>query len=156
MALPRQYIRHPAFFPVEVQTTADRRDEKPRMMDISYGGLAFYSTACYAENQVITIRIPAPFMELVTECIVKWCRLQSGPEFLVGVEFLNRSNEHQVRMVEQICHIEKYRQDIYEMEGRELDQMEAAEEWIEKYAHTFHLPDNFWERLRADGIMLDE
>jgi hypothetical protein len=125
------------------------------MMDISYGGLAFFSDACFEEDQLITIRIPAPFMELETVCVVKWCRSQPNGDTLVGVEFLNSHNEHQVRMVEQICHIEKYRQDVYAMEGRELDQMEAAVEWIDRYAETFHLSEDFEEKLRRDGIELD-
>ena len=42
-----------------------------------------------------------------------------------------------LRMVEQICHIEHYRNELLQTEGREISSEVAAKEWIEKYAHTF-------------------
>jgi hypothetical protein len=42
-------------------------------------------------------------------------------------------------MVEQICHIEAYRRNILQTEGRVLDGRSAALEWIDKYAADFPL-----------------
>ena len=41
------------------------------------------------------------------------------------------------RMVEQICHIEDYRQSVCRVEGRRLSAEEAAVEWIAQYAAQF-------------------
>ena len=40
-------------------------------------------------------------------------------------------------MIEQICHIENYRQLIKKEQGIELSSEQAAKQWIQKYAHTF-------------------
>jgi hypothetical protein len=40
-------------------------------------------------------------------------------------------------MVEQICHIEDYRQSVCRVEGRQLSAEEAAVEWIAQYAAQF-------------------
>ena len=41
------------------------------------------------------------------------------------------------RMVEQVQHIERYRQEVLRVEGRLLDDDSAALEWITRYAATF-------------------
>ena len=42
-----------------------------------------------------------------------------------------------MRMVEQVCHIEHWKKEIREKEGRELTGEQAAMEWIKKYAKDF-------------------
>ncbi|WP_366522124.1 hypothetical protein [Candidatus Accumulibacter sp. ACC003] len=41
------------------------------------------------------------------------------------------------RMVEQVQHIEHYRQEVLRVEGRELDGDSAALEWITRFAAHF-------------------
>jgi hypothetical protein len=43
-------------------------------------------------------------------------------------------------MIEQICHIESYRRDVAQQEGRQLTTEEAAVEWISRYASSFPNP----------------
>ena len=43
-------------------------------------------------------------------------------------------------MVEQICHVEHYRRQVRQIEGRQLDGEEAAQEWVSKYAADFANP----------------
>jgi hypothetical protein len=40
-------------------------------------------------------------------------------------------------MVEQVCHIEHYRNEVLALEGRRLSTKQAAEEWIKKYSASF-------------------
>jgi hypothetical protein len=54
-----------------------------------------------------------------------------------GVEFLSRDDAFMAHMVEQVCLIENYRQDILRTEGRLLSPEDAAKEWISKYAARF-------------------
>ena len=56
---------------------------------------------------------------------------------VVAVGFLDRADAYRARMVEQICHIEQYRRDVWQREGRRLTAEEAAREWIERYAAAF-------------------
>jgi hypothetical protein len=67
---------------------------------------------------------------------VAWCR-PDGDAFLVGVEFLDSDDAFQSRMVQQVCSIENYKQDVAAKEGRVLSSQEAAAEWISKFAGRF-------------------
>lgn len=40
-------------------------------------------------------------------------------------------------MVEQVCYIENYRQEVLRKEGRQLDGEAAAREWIDRFAASF-------------------
>ena len=53
------------------------------------------------------------------------------------VRFPSRDDAYRARIVEQICHIEAYRSEVREQEGRKLRMDRAAEEWIEKNAAHF-------------------
>ncbi|MEQ8937648.1 MAG: PilZ domain-containing protein, partial [Gammaproteobacteria bacterium] len=54
------------------------------------------------------------------------------------IEFLtSKQKMFLLRMVEQLCHIEHYRNEIARVEGRELSSEQAAQEWISKYAESF-------------------
>ena len=55
----------------------------------------------------------------------------------MGVSFVDPDDAFRTRMVEQICHIEHYKKEILEKEGRELTGEEAALEWIKRYAGRF-------------------
>ena len=55
----------------------------------------------------------------------------------VRLEFISKDTLFVARMVEQVCHIEQYKQDIAAKEGRILSGEEAAREWIERYAASF-------------------
>jgi hypothetical protein len=42
-----------------------------------------------------------------------------------------------MRMVEQVCHIEQYKKELFEDEGRALTGEQAAMEWIKRFAEGF-------------------
>jgi len=42
-----------------------------------------------------------------------------------------------MRMMEQLCHIENYRQQVLDTEGRALNPEQAASEWIDHHAAAF-------------------
>ena len=65
-----------------------------------------------------------------------WCRA-SEQGYDIGIAFLDREALFQLRMIEQICHIEQYKQEVLKSEGRRLDGSQAAMEWIEKHATDF-------------------
>jgi hypothetical protein len=103
---------------------------------IGVGGLAFRSGETVAPGTLLRVRIPYVTPEFETDARVVWCRATEGSVEL-GVEFLNSEDAFRARMVEQVCHIETYRRDVGDTEGRQLSAEEAATEWIGKYAATF-------------------
>jgi hypothetical protein len=103
---------------------------------IGVGGLAFRCGQMAEPGTFLRVRIPYVTPEFETDARVVWCRNHEG-SIELGVEFLNCEDAFRARMVEQVCHIETYRRDVGDTEGRLLSAEEAAREWIGKYAATF-------------------
>jgi hypothetical protein len=61
-----------------------------------------------------------------------------SPPTTTIISFNTEQNSFTARMVEQICQIEHYRQEVEQLEGRILDSEEAAEEWLQRYAEDFN------------------
>jgi hypothetical protein len=72
---------------------------------------------------------------------VAWCR-ETEHGYELGVEFLDQDDAFRARMVEQICHIETYREQVQQTEHRELSPEQAAHEWISKFAEAFPDPES--------------
>ena len=135
-ANPRRFIRHTADVPIEVRTVPGTPAVVQHGTNVSEGGLAFVSDACLDPEKTIEVRIPDVDPPFEAHARVVWCRPE-GTRYLVGVQFMDASDAFRARMVEQVCTIEKYRRDVREQEGRELDAQEAAAEWIRRYAGRF-------------------
>ncbi len=133
---PRRFIRHTADVPIEVRAVPGHAAVVQQGTNISEGGLAFVSDACLDPEHTIELRIPEVEPPFEAHARVVWCRPE-GDHYLVGVQFLDATDAFRARMVEQVCTIEKYRKDVREQEGRELDPQEAATEWIQKFAGRF-------------------
>lgn len=132
----RLFMRHPSDIPIEVSF-----DEKPATAySIGSGGLAFRTGTEFEPGTLVRIRIPYVSPAFDTEARVVWCRPRAG-SFELGVEFLSLNDAFRARMVEQLCHIENYRQYVKRSEGRTLSTQEAAAEWIAKYAASFPDPE---------------
>lgn len=134
----RQYIRHPSDIPIEVQLDEVAVDEKDYLTDISFGGLSFKAKTRVSPGSFIKIRIPLVNPKFEVQAKVAWCRRsREGELFNVGVVFMHSDEAYETRMVEQVCHIEHYKREILEKEGREISSEEAALEWINRYASKF-------------------
>ena len=131
----REYIRHTADVPIEVRTV-EGGAAAATGRNVSHGGLAFVSALCPAEGATIEIAIPDVDPPFQAHARVAWCRPEEDA-FLVGVQFLDATDAFRSRMVEQVCTIERYREQVLEREGRELSTHEAASEWITRYAGRF-------------------
>ena len=140
----RHFIRHPFSIPITYHIDTEkhplheerRESHQEDLKDISRGGLSFQTRDYVEEGSEITIVIPVwdpPFEAVGT---VKWCKEQDN-NFAVGVQFDNATIDFSLRMVEQICYVEEYRQKVLANEGRRLSSNEAAREWIEKYSEDF-------------------
>ena len=136
----RRFIRHPTDIPIEVELADVVSSRSEYLKDISEGGLCFKSAFPLEKGTLINIRIPLvhPVFE-ATGCVA-WCR-HAYDHYDVGVEFTESRAVFRVRMVEQVCHIEHYKREVLEREGRTLTSDQAAMEWIDKFAKDFPRPE---------------
>ncbi len=132
----RSFIRHPSDIPIECQVEKAQAESKQQLKNVSFGGLAFTAAKPVEIGAEIKVRIPGvePAFEVVGQ--VAWCR-QESDLYMVGVQFLDQDDSFRARMVEQVCHIEHYKSEVQEKEGRSISGEEAAKEWIRKYAKDF-------------------
>ena len=137
MTETRRFIRHPADIPIEYALDDESAESLGGLVhDVSFGGLAFEAELCPEHGTIIEIRIPTVSPPFETRGQVVWCR-KADDHYEVGVRFLEQGDAFKARMVEQVCHIEQYRRDVLENEGRKLSGAAAAREWIEKFASKF-------------------
>jgi len=132
----RKFIRHPLDIPIECRLQDAEAHNKCCAGNISMGGLSFSHASSLQEKSIvhIIIKISEPAFE--TNAIVIWCN-KSGDLYDIGVRFKDDATEFSVRMIEQICHIEHYKNEVLKNSGKIISSEEAANEWIKKYANDF-------------------
>lgn len=134
----RQHIRHPTDIPIYWTLHKEMPHSREPLRNISEGGLAFLSRDEVSSGSTIDIQIPLQNPEMQLTGTVVWCQwLEPEEAYEVGVSFQDATTRFRARMVEQICHIEHYKKDILEQEGRQLTSEQAALEWIHRYAREF-------------------
>ncbi len=136
----RKFIRHPADIPIEFNVQ-DIKIKKDSFNNISLGGLAFSSQERIEIGRLIDVHIPTVTPAFSAAGRVAWCRKRKEG-YEVGIQFVDIEDAYRVRMVEQICHIEHYKKEIFESQGRLLSGEEAAMEWISKFASRFPIINN--------------
>jgi hypothetical protein len=133
----RQFIRHPIHVPIEISAEASDARAVAQTNDVSLGGLAVRSNVAVVPGARVEIRIGYVQPAFEAHARVAWCQPHADEGYELGVTFLDAEVAFLARMVEQICHIEDYRQSVHRLEGRQLSSEEAAGEWIERYAEHF-------------------
>jgi len=122
--------------PIEYSLEEIVSHETNYLKDISAGGLCFRAKGYIKPDSIIHIKIPLKQPEFEATGIVVWCR-KMGNHFEAGVHFKDQNTEFSVRMMEQVCHIEHYKNKILETEHRQLTDEEAAMEWVTRFAKDF-------------------
>ncbi len=134
--LMRSYIRHPSDIPLEYKLESLDDSATLNLNNVSYGGVSFNSQEPIKTGSVIELKILFVQPEFVSKCQVTWCQLE-GEYYVIGAMFLKQDDLYMARMVEQICHIEHYKNEIMRREGRCMSGEQAATEWISKFASSF-------------------
>ncbi|MEW7974211.1 MAG: PilZ domain-containing protein [Candidatus Thiodiazotropha endolucinida] len=132
----RLYIRHPTDVPIDFQIGGQASTNRETLTNYSEGGLCFVSDVMIDAGTEIHIAIPITPPQFHATGIVVWCHKERD-NYLVGIKFSEEETAYAVRMVEQLCYIEHYKQSIKQSQGRDLTGEEAALEWIDKYAGDF-------------------
>lgn len=125
-----------------LQVTLDRvADDSPtlpceKLNNVSLGGLSFLSTEAMLKG--IHVKVCFPLLDEKHSLTGKviWSK-ESDQGFEIGLEFNDPNELFRLRMIEQICHIEHYRSQVRQQQGRKLSGEEAATEWIDLYAAEF-------------------
>ena len=133
----RSFIRHPTDIPIHWSLGEIVPPGGERLRNISEGGLAFISHHNIPVGASIDIHISVVRPEFSVKGEVVWCRPNEAGCFEVGVRFTDAGQHFKMRMVEQVCHIEQYKKELFEDEGRALTGEQAAMEWIKRFAEDF-------------------
>lgn len=133
----RKSIRHPADIPLSWTLGDVVVHDTEYLRNISIGGLAFSSQRKMTLGAEIDIAIPIRNPEMHIGGIVVWCTDNEDGTFDVGVQFRDAETKFRMRMVEQVCHIEHFKKEVLETEGRDLTGEQAAMEWIHRFAKDF-------------------
>ena len=135
----RNYIRHPTSIPIAI---SGEQRINVKANNLSAGGLCFFTDIPVRVGAVVDLNISYVKPDYKGEGVIVWRRGARPSGYEVGVRFANDDEYFRLRMVEQVCQIEKYRQQLMET-GRNLTSEAAALEWIERYAADFDQPEEF-------------
>lgn len=125
-----------------IQVTLDRVDDdasslpREKLNNVSSGGLAFLSTEALSIGKTVKVRFPLLDQQHCLTGKVIWSK-PNDQGFETGLQFEDPNELFCLRMIEQICHIEDYRSQLRQQQGRQLSSEEAATEWISLYAAQF-------------------
>src|SRR5690606_29155106 len=131
----RSFIRHPTSVPIQISESGEDASNV-RVRNLSAGGLCFVTDKPLKVGSVVEFDIPVTKPDYRGRGVVVWRREQSPTHCEVGVRFTTDDEYFRIRMVEQVCQIEDYRQRVA-LKGRQLSSEEAALEWIEHYSANF-------------------
>ncbi len=124
-------IRHPDEFPIEL----DLKKTDSILQPLSSLQLVCHSNTAFLSGESIAIKIPSVSSQLEVNGTVESCEhIHNGYE--LGITF-NSDALMRIRMLEQLCYIQRYRNHVLTVEGRDISDQDAALEWIGKYAHLF-------------------
>ncbi len=131
------YLQHPSEVPLYAKRKKSRQKDTTSQEQTALNtGLCFRTTDSFAADTTIEITLFLNGSALNAEARVAWVE-KDGDSHWVGVNFTNSESSYTMRMAEQICQIEHYRQDVLATQGRRLSQEQAAAEWVERYAARF-------------------
>ena len=130
----REYIRHNAGIPVFI--LHDESEFQFHLLNVSLGGLACKGEQEFAINAVVSVRIPNLVYEYQADGRIAWCK-KVKDLYEIGIEHTGEKDKARLLMVEQISHIEHYRNEAKMSEGRDLTGEEAAKEWQIKHGNDY-------------------
>lgn len=130
-----QSITHPDSIPIDFKISDREKSSDHSLSDCRFVLVFSSGKSVQTESPIdvfITVREKTyTFPGVVTDFV------KTGMTNSITTMFPRSDVEFKVRLVEQICHIENYRNILAEKEGRILSGHEAAAEWIALYAKFF-------------------
>jgi hypothetical protein len=131
------YIRHPNDIPAKIALCSDHGVSRNTSSSSGVVGISIVTNEFFSIDTVLDITISISEPAFTASGHVSWCIPDRKGCYRTGIVFDDPETAYGVRMIEQICYIEQYRQQIHKQEGRTLSQADAAEEWIKRFAKDF-------------------
>ncbi len=128
-------IHHPEEFPIEL----DSYPPEASQSTASSLQLMCSSNTPYHFGDKVRIKIPDIAEHLEVYGVVNSC-ISAAQGYDISISFCDDDARMRIRMLEQLCYIQRYRRHILQSEGRSLNDQDAALEWIGRYADLFPLP----------------
>ncbi|MDH3451762.1 MAG: PilZ domain-containing protein [Gammaproteobacteria bacterium] len=129
------FIQHPDAVAARLCITSDHDSLGMDLIAHGQGGVCVPSQLGYQPGTPLQVRVCVSDRELRYHGLVLWRRARRQA-FELGLGFATDDAAFRARMVEQLCHIEAYRQRAVAA-GRMLDFEGAAREWIARYSSGF-------------------
>ena len=129
------FIQHPDAVQTRLCVTSDHATLGMDLVAHGHGGVCVPSTLGYQPGTPLQVRVSLEGRELRYHGLVMW-RRSRRQAFELGLGFATDDAAFRARMIEQLCHIEAYRQRALAA-GRALEFERAAEEWIARYSEEF-------------------
>jgi hypothetical protein len=129
------FIQHPEAIPARLCVTSSHDTLGMDLVAHGQGGVCVPSVLRYQPGTPLQVRVFVGGRELRYEGLVLW-RRTCRQGFELGLGFATDDAAFSARMIEQLCHIEAYRQHAIAA-GEALDFDRAAEQWIARYSDGF-------------------
>jgi len=126
----------PINYQIKIKDKKSQSAQQEFLHNVSSGGLSFYTDQWLEPGSALHIQIQVQPPVFEADAIVVWCH-KDGNGYQAGLQFNDSDVVYSMRMIEQICHIEQYKNEIYAKEGRKLTSEEAAKEWVSQFAADF-------------------
>jgi hypothetical protein len=122
---------------VEATATRSGRTVGMALRNVSWAGFRMASSLHLLKGEPLRIRIPVVDPQYSIEAEVVWCLDNKGDEYEIGVQFRSGNCLLDETMYSHLREIETYRQTVRDIEGREIDSDQAAEEWRDRFSQRF-------------------
>lgn len=134
----RKHVRQISDLPIQVTLDYQHRHqvEEDEITNVSLGGLCFIASDQLAIDALIKVRFPILNQETSLDGKVVWCS-KSAKGYEIGLEFKDPAEVERLKTIEQIHHIERFREEVEARDERKLSSEQAAREWVRKYAGEF-------------------
>lgn len=133
----RTFVKHPKDIPVHVTKSSEVCDLHTQ--DSSCRGLCYYTKEKLEKNEIVDIDINIDKFDFKGSAKVAFCKKEKE-NYLIGLEFLEKTSPFEVKMMQQICQIFKYWKKCNK--GKVFDLEQAAKDWIASNACDFHNEKN--------------
>ncbi|WP_210395291.1 PilZ domain-containing protein [Motiliproteus sediminis] len=129
-------ISHPAGIPINCRCSATSTVTPAALQNISDEELCFQSPTPFDLCARVTLSIDLFDPPFHGEAWVIGCH-PDGDRFEVRVRLLDPDKAFDLRMAEQLCHIEHYKRQRAQELMQQINDDTAAREWIERFAESF-------------------
>lgn len=127
----RSFIRHPTNIPIEIAQLEKDKLTDSQLCNFSVEGACFISDRPVEVGQYIYLRLPGldDQPSHSAEGTVMWCK-EKDDRYEVGIKFKESDEDYYSGLLKQISQIENYKEEVQQLEGRELSGEEAVKEYM--------------------------